>query len=218
MDLPIHLLYQLSGLRFIVIGVFSVIAIIAIAGSPKRSRIVWLLIWAVLALNLFLGPALSGYLVYTFGKTGQGRIVGTFVMEHDGPVVISSGYHGLIRTADGRAVFSDFDDWDGLDYPPLPRFLMDYPPQGEDFSVRYLADFPGDFVILTNKDNAWALAAICQGPQRALESARSSHDFVKADKRLRDAYRAAIQKYIDRGCASQDSSQPWPQLLQSLSS
>ena len=216
MDLPIHLIYLLSGLRFIVFGLFSAIAIIGIAGSSKRWRPVYLLVWGVLALNLFLGPGLSGYLVYTFGKTGQGRIVGTFVMEHDGPVVISSGYHGLIRTAEGRAVSSDFDDWDGLDYPPLPDFLMDYPPEGADFSVRYLADFPEDFVILTNGDNAWAQSAICQGPQKALDDARSGYDFVKTDKRLRDRYRAAIRKYLDRGCASQDPPQPWPQLLQSL--
>lgn len=198
MDVLLHLLAMLARNRILLLPVCLLITFVGWRPST-RHRWIWTLAIVGSGLGIFVGaPILSDWSLYQLGQTATARVIGTYstgikVNDHD--VV---GYNVLIRTAPDTVVESRFEDDEVNIFPPAD---FDYPQPDETFDVRYLAGFPRDFVLLTDDDSPWARRQRCNGLSLRLTAAQRQFDFARGASLSRQPYVAAIDAYLQQGCA-----------------
>lgn len=154
-------------------------------------------------LNLEFGADLSARLVFSHGQAGEGTIAGTFatgIMNNNHDV---AGYRALLRMADGSMSETTFHDDDSIVYPSLGGVV--YPQMGDRFTVRYLASFPRDFVIVSNDDSPWALSLNCDALTTSLAEAKTKYEFEPSSPAYRDVYADALAAAANAGCGGSDA-------------
>ncbi|MGI4834955.1 MAG: hypothetical protein ACRYFK_15995 [Janthinobacterium lividum] len=152
----------------------------------------------VAVLNVFFGSMLAARLVYRAGATGRGEVIssyGTSTQVNSHNVV---GYRVLLRTQQGQTVPASFEDDDFNVYPPANSVV--YPGVGDQFTARYLPDYPQDFVIVTNDNSPYAHQLGCAALLDSLHAARRTHEFDLANTTSKQAYRILIRRVIAQGC------------------
>ncbi|MEQ5841766.1 hypothetical protein N0A02_20235 [Paraburkholderia acidicola] len=197
----VHVLWALIRWRFFVPP--ALVALIFIAGAflkGVRRHFGWSVpLVAVLAVvNIIFGPDLGVRLIYRMGEQGQGAIASTYgtSTRYNNHRVI--GYNVLLRTADGKVVETTFEDIDFNVYPPHNSTF--YPHEGDEFTVRYVAGFPGDFVIVSDDDSPWAKRMRCRVLTRDAFAAQEKQRFAPDSAAFRDAAKAADQALQAAGC------------------
>ncbi len=197
MDIPLHLLAVLARNRNLVLP--AVLLFAFFGWSPAAHRWMWKLAVVGLGLGGFVGtPLLTDWLLYRLGQTATAQVVGhyrTWVEVNDHDVV---GYTVLIRTASDGVLESRFEDDEPNVYPATD---VSDPQPGETFDVRYLARFPRDFVILSDDDSPWARRQRCDALSLRLTAAHQRFDFAQGAPAYRQPYVAAIDAYLQLGCA-----------------
>ena len=198
MDVLLHLLAVLARNRLLLLPAFLLLAFCGWGPSPWR-RWMWRLAMVACGLGIFFGaPVLSDWLLYRVGQTATAQVTGTYatwteINDHD--VV---GYNVLIRVAPDKLVESRFEDDEVNVFPPAD---FDYPQPNETFDVRYVPGFPRDFIILTDDDSPWARRQRCNDVSLRLTAAQQRYDFAHGAIPYRQPYVAAIDAYLQQGCA-----------------
>jgi hypothetical protein len=156
--------------------------------------------------NGMFGGGLADALVYRHGLTGQAMTVGHTGDRVGGRYSRDSACEVVILTRDGRTVRGRFQGDDAILYPRSSEDLTgaDYPTRvGDAFHVRYLADDPDAFVIVTDDQSAWASARRCR---RLAQDVWRASNSIAADGRRPEqtpAYVAAVEAYLAGGCGGE---------------
>ena len=218
-DPIVHVMAFMSSYRFlmmpVLIGSGILLATLGSSRKPPRStspmvigyepapRRSWRWVRAPLLIgtavgNLMFGTWISGILVNVIGAEGQATITGS----HGTGTVYNShhvrAYDVLIRTADGRTIESGFEDDDFNVYPH--HNATTYPGKGDEFNVRYLQHYPGDFVILGEDDSPWAHSLRCNRLAGTLDKAERKLRFAPDISSYREAASAAKTAETAAGC------------------
>jgi hypothetical protein len=138
----------------IVVLVLALLAIARLMGVPSSSTPLAVALFALLICIpfgtpalFFFGSRLTAPLIYRYGSPAQAVIVSskeTGNIYNNRPV---QRYTVILQKADGERVETQFDSSDFNIYPS--RGEVRYPAVGQPFQVRYLADQPRSFVLLT---------------------------------------------------------------------
>ena len=136
----------------------------ALPPKPPTLWPLWLAI-ALVGIVSLLGRGFATTLINEYGVDGAAIVTGS-VDTHD-----QYNRHDVfrrdidLRTVDGRVVSTHFrtDDFnvENADDVDMPDDESGYPEPGDIFTVRYLAGYPADFVILGNDDSPWAHKLAC---------------------------------------------------------
>ena len=197
----LYVVWALIRWRFLMPPALIVLILVsAVFLKGLRRHFVWLIpLVAVLAVvNIIFGPYLGVPLIYRLGEQGQGAVTSTYgtSTRYNNRRVI--GYNVLLRTADGKVVETTFEDDDFNVYPPHSSTF--YPHEGDEFTVRYIAGFPGDFVIVSDDDSPWAKRLRCRVLNRDAFAAQEKQRFAPDSAAFRDAAKAADQALQAAGC------------------
>ncbi len=202
----VALVAWMASWRFFLIPIVIVGSLFAGArtapATPARTRRWWrpssIATIGLAALNISIGPWLSGLLVYHLGRSGSAVITGTFATstQYNNHDVV--GYHVLIRAADGKVMNTSFEDDDFNVYPS--HNATRYPGADDRFTVRYLPHFPSRFVIVSDDDSPWAKGLRCGGLESDAEQARRKRDFAPGDAGFAKAAGAAQAAFKAAGC------------------
>ncbi len=166
--------------------------------TGRSSAWAWL-IYPLAFVDIFLGPNLARWVLYRCGTTGAATVTGSYATSDQYNNQNVTGYNVLIRTAAGRVVKTDFED-DDFNVYPSPWNSAVYPGPGDDFNVRYLPMFPGNFVIVANDGSPWAEQNRCRDINAAGSAAESAYDFDKTDHADRAAFIDALQSVLATKC------------------
>ena len=153
--------------------------------------------------NGLFGGGLADGLVYRHGLTGEAMTVGRAGDQAGGRYSRDSACEVVILTRDGRTVRGRFHGDDAILYPRSGEDLTgaDYPTRvGDVFHVRYLADDPDAFVIVTDDQSAWASARRCR---RLAQDVWRASNSTGARLEQRPAYVAAVEAYLSGGCGGE---------------
>jgi hypothetical protein len=156
--------------------------------------------------NGVFGGGLADALVYRHGLTGEAMTVGSAGDHAGGRYGRDLACEVVILTRDGRTVRGRFHGDDAILYPRSNRDLTgaDYPARvGDVFHVRYLADDPDAFVILTDDQSAWASARRCRRLAQDVWRASISTSADRSRPEQRPAYVAAVAAYLSGGCGGE---------------
>jgi hypothetical protein len=156
--------------------------------------------------NGVFGGALADALVYRHGLTGEAMTVESAAGHAGGRSSRDSACEVVIQTRDGRTVRGRFQGDDAILYPRSSEDLAggDYPTQvGDVFHVRYLADDPDAFVIVTDDESAWASARRCR---RLAQDVWRASNSTGTRLEQRPAYVAAVEAYLSGGCGGEGRS------------
>ncbi|MCX4163357.1 MULTISPECIES: hypothetical protein [Paraburkholderia] len=199
--LPLHVLWALIRWRFLMPPVLiALILASAVFLKGLRRHFGWLIPLAVVltVVNIIFGPYLGVLLIYRMGEQGQAAVTSTYgtSTRYNNHRVI--GYNVLLRTADGKVVETTFEDDDLNIYAPHNSAF--YPHEGDEFTVRYVAGFPGDFVIVSDDDSPWAKRMRCRVLTRDAFAAQEKQRFAPDSAAFRDAAKAADQALQAAGC------------------
>ncbi|WP_133646454.1 hypothetical protein [Paraburkholderia flava] len=197
----LHMMWTLASWRFYLMPAGVVFFMFFGALLRRRLRhMLWIIPLgiALVVLNLVVGVDVSVRLVHRFGEQGQATIVGRYgtstVYNHHHVI----GYNVLVRTADGKIVETSFEDDDFNVYPP--HNATTYPQRGDEFTVRYPAGFPHDFVIVSDDDSPWARQLNCSRLARTAGAAAQKQQFAPDSAAYRDASAAAERALRAAGC------------------
>jgi hypothetical protein len=208
MDPILHVLAIVTGARFFILPVFIglpvVFSIWRSARAKKAGRTsrvgVWLIPLGVVfgVINLLLGTAVTTTLIYRYGVAGSAIVTDTYdtgsqYNNHD-----IFGHHVLIRTASQQVISADFEGDDFNVYPPHNETV--YPGKGDEFTVRYLNHFPGDFVIVANDGSPWARGLLCDELARAVSAAAAKAEFAPDNTSYKEAHVRAVAAAQRAGC------------------
>jgi hypothetical protein len=157
--------------------------------------------------NGLFGGGLADALVYRHGLTGEAITVArTDAQAREARYSDDSACEVVILTRDGRTVRGRFHGDDAILYPRSGEDLTgaDYPTRvGDVFHVRYLAEDPDAFVIVTDDQSAWASARRCRRLAQDVWRASNSTDTDRARLEQRPAYVAAVEAYLSGGCGGE---------------
>jgi hypothetical protein len=202
-DWLLHIGAVLARWRFLVLPA-SILGPILFGVLVRRH--VWLVPLLIIAgvVNMVFGTEIMTILIYRFGATGRATVTGSFAT---GTVYNNHNVRGhdvLIRTAGGSVVETSFRDDDFNVYPP--HNSVTYPGQGDEFSVRYLQNYPTDFIIVAGDDSPWARGLSCASLRRDVAQADNKRQFAPDQVDYRKAYAAAIAAARAQGCSVADDS------------
>jgi hypothetical protein len=157
--------------------------------------------------NFFFGHRINASLLQWAGKEGVAKITGSYATStrynnHD-----VSGYHVLIRDAQGRVTETSFRDDDFNVYPNSNK--VTYPLPGDEFNVRYLEHFPGAFVIITNDNSPWAVQQRCSRLKSNYASAINKYTFQPGSSDYRQQAIESIKALLQNGCADDSTEERW---------
>lgn len=203
MDLPLHLAFVLARNRWWLLPIFLILPFL-VAGTSGRWKVVaWTLIVGLGVGNFLVGPLLCDWLLYRTGQTAAAQVVGTYETSteiNDRDVV---GCYVLVRDTRVNVFPSRFED---DEFNILPPSDFSYPRRGESFGVRFLPGFPRDFIILTDDDSPWTRRQRCDVLSLRLSDAEQRFEFARGAQAFRMPYVAAIDAYLDQGCAGPEPS------------
>jgi len=202
-DIPAHLLYLITEHRILVF--VGAIVVPAVIGTKRRASVkrvlargyLAIILFVLLAANIFWGPQLSAYVLYHNGATGPAQITGSHTLDwlsYSRRNVIR--YDVQLKTADGTIVDTSFDDIDANRFPPIGAI----PEKRDDFNVRYLSSFPGDFMIVTDDNSPWARRVACRALDQKLYESERKYEFDQHGPTYRNAYIAALDAMITAKC------------------
>ncbi len=214
MQLIAHLMYQLNQWKIAVLlaltfgPVLVTILLIALNRDPKKeSRMIAWGLGCVFGIGFplifgfaFLGSTIATNLVYHYGVTGEAIVTGRFgtgAMYNDEPV---EGYRVLIRTGQGDTVETGFQS-DSFNVYPTSNEVT-YPSSGVTFTVRYLPDYPKDFVIISNDDSPWARSMRCYRLNERAQELKAMREFASnKDQDFNRRYEEALADARADGCS-----------------
>lgn len=193
-----HVVCLLARHRFLVL-VASLLLAVSGGAAFGRLRVRWGLLVGMTAFTNFIGsPLLGAWLLYSFGQPAAAQVTGTYttwININDRDVV---GYNVMIRQTDGKVISTRFEDDEFNMFPP-ESFAQPQP--DETFDVRYLPDFPRDFIIVTNDASVWAHRQHCYLLSERLTTAEQRFKFARGAAPFRQPYALTIDGYLAGGCA-----------------
>lgn len=104
-------------------------------------------------------------------------------------------YDAVMKTADGRDVIAGFDTMSASIYPITNAILI--PPQGERFVVRYIPDFPRNFVIMRDLSPYGKKYRIGED-RKPVEKAAAQFAASPDNRAFIAEYRDALAAFIDK--------------------
>jgi hypothetical protein len=202
-DWLLHVGTVLARWRFLVLPA-SILGPILFGVLVRRH--VWLVPLFIIAgvVNMTFGTEIMTILIYRYGAAGAATVTSSFAT---GTVYNNHNVRGhdvLIRTASGSVIETSFRDDDFNVYPP--HNSVTYPGQGDEFSVRYLQNYPTDFIIVAGDDSPWARGLSCASLRRDVVQADNKRQFAPDSADYRKAYAAAIAAARAQGCSVADDS------------
>lgn len=202
-DPLLHVGAVLARWRFLALPVFIFGSILLGMLFRRPGWLIPLFIIAGIA-NLIFGTELMTILIYRFGAAGRATVTGSFATSTQYNNHNVRGHNVLIRTAGGGVIETSFRDDDFNVYPP--HNSVTYPGQGDEFSVRYLQNYPTDFVIVAADESPWARRLGCANLQRDVAQADNKRRFAPDSPDYRKAYAAAVAAARAQDCAVSDDS------------
>jgi hypothetical protein len=202
-DPLLHVGAVLVSWRFLALPAF-IIGSILFGGLFRWAR--WLIPLFIIAgiANLIFGTGLMTILIYRFGAAGRATVTGSFATSTQYNNHNVRGHNVLIRTAGGGVIETSFRDDDFNVYPP--HNSVTYPGQGDEFSVRYVQNYPTDFIIVADDDSPWARGLRCADLQRDVAQAENKRRFAPDSPDYRKAYADTVAAARAQGCAVSDDS------------
>lgn len=112
-------------------------------------------------------------------------------------------YDAVVKTQDGKDVITGFSTMSAAIYPIRNQILI--PPMGEPFAVKFIPGYEKNFVILSDESMYGVMRKIYERKEQ-VEKARRTFEASPANEEFRQAYRKAMQTFVDDPANAPDSS------------
>lgn len=191
-------LSQHPGWSFpILAGIFLLIALLRKNG--------WYALFALLVpmANIFCAHMLNAWFLNAYGERSTAVITHgeeTNSMLNDQYIW---DYDALVKTLDGKDVITGFSTMSASIYPIRNRILI--PPIGDKFVVKFIPGYEKNFVILSD-ESLYGILQVIYEKKGQIEKARRMFEASPNNEEFKQAYRTAMQAFVDDPSNAPDSS------------
>ncbi len=183
---------------------FPILAFLFISIGLLRKKL-WYVIPAFLVpmANIFCAHMLNAWFLNAYGV--QSTAVITHAEQTNSTLndQFIWDYDAVVKTQDGKDVVTGFSTMSAAIYPV--RNSIRIPPMGEPFAVKFIPGYEKNFVILSDESLYGKMHGIYERKE-VVEKARRMVEASPANEEFKQAYRKAMQTFVDDPANAPDSS------------